>query len=231
MNKHLDGLLAGVASGLLGLGSAQLVPLVAAWMFRAKVVPLDVLAVHLDVMFILLAGSLAGAWWGRARRAPPSWLDHVLAGLMTVMACALLVQSWPGGGLHRAALFDGGVVAGVAVGVVIGIGIGALFAYRAVAGAVVLVAALVLSYGRDIKVAGSLALMIGVPTLLVAGRTAFAVQCRGLLPRSAAAVAGAALGTLLLTVIPSDILMALLAVALAAVAMQRVLPARRAGAA
>lgn len=224
MNKSLHGTLTGFAGGMLG-APCTVVAVVAAWMFRAKVVPLESLAQHLDVVGILVAGSLAGAWWGRRCRTLPAWLDHVLAVGLTAMACALLVQSWPGPGQHHAAL-PTGVLA--AVMVAIGCAAGALFAWRRMAGAVVPVAALVLLCGFDIKLAGSLALMAGLPALLVA-RPMRAVAWRrsAAMRHMVAPVAGAAAGTVLLAVLPSDILMALLAVSIQLVAMGSLLPARR----
>lgn len=221
MNKTLQGILAGVAGGVLG-APCTLVAVVAAWMFRAKVVPLETLAPHLDVVAMLVAGSVIGAWWGRRCRHLPAWLDYVLAVGLTAMACALLVQSWPGPGQHHAVLLTGSWSA-----VLVGLTAGALIAWRSVAGAVVLVAALVLLCGFDIKVAGSLALMAGLPALLVARPLrAVAWQHAGAMRHMVAPVAGAAVGTVLLAVLPSDILMALLAVSIQLVAMGSLLPAR-----
>lgn len=224
MNKTLHGTLTGLAGGMLG-APCTLVAVVAAWMFRAKVVPLEMLAPHLDVVAMLVAGSLIGAWWGRRCRHLPAWLDYVLAVGLTAMACALLVQSWPGPGQAHAALLTGSRAAGM---VAIGFAAGALFAWRSVAGAVVLVAALVLLCDFDIKVAGSLALMAGLPTLLVARPLRAVVwQRAGAMRHMVAPVAGAAAGTVLLAVLPSDILMALLALSIQLVAMGSLLPARR----
>lgn len=224
MNRALHGTLTGLAGGMLG-APCTLVVVVAAWMFRARVVPLEVLAQHLDVVAMLVAGSLAGAWWGRRCRSLPAWLDHVLAVVLTTMACALLVQSWPGPGQHHVALSTEFLAA---VMVVSGCAAGALFAWRRMAGAVVLVAALVLLCGFDIKVAGSLALMAGLPALLVARPLrGVAWQRAAAMRHMVAPVAGAAAGTVLLAVLPSDILMALLAVSIQLVAMGSLLPARR----
>lgn len=222
MNKTLHGTLTGLAGGMLG-APCTLVAIVAAWMFRARVVPLETLAPHLDVVAMLVVGSVIGAWWGRRCRNLPAWLDYVLAVGLTAMACALLVQSWPGPGQHHAVLLTGSWSA-----VLVGLTAGALFAWRSVAGAVVLVAALVLLSGFDIKVAGSLALMAGLPTLLVARPLrGVAWQRAGAMRYMVAPVAGAAAGTVLLAVLPSDILMALLAVSIQLVAMGSLLPAHR----
>ena len=222
MNKTLHGTMTGLAGGMLG-APCTLVAVVAAWMFRAKVVPLETLAQHLDMVAMLVAGIVIGAWWGRRCRSLPAWLDYALAVGLTAMACALLVRSWPGPGQPHAALLTGSWSA-----VLVGMTAGALFAWRSVAGAVVLVAALVLLSGVDIKVAGSLALMAGLPALLMARPLrGVAWQRAGAVRHMVAPVAGAAAGTVLLAVLPPDILMALLAVSIQLVAMDSLLPARR----
>jgi hypothetical protein len=165
---------------------------VAAWMCRAKSVPLEQLADHLDVVLSLLAGGLAGIWW---RFQPqPGW-RAVLAGV------ALLAVAQA---LHGAT----GVLAGVLIGMVMGCnaGIGLL-----------LVPAIVLLYGLDIKVAGSLALMISLPMLLAGlvrvpiRETLAIVRAERQFPAQGyGVITGAAIGTLLLDLLPSRILMAML---------------------
>jgi hypothetical protein len=179
------------ATAVLRVFAACLV-VVAAWMCRAKSVPLEQLADHLDVVLSLLAGGLAGIWWrGQARHG---WRAVVAAVALLAVAQAL----------HGAT----GVLAGALIGMVMGCdaGIGLL-----------LVLAIILLYGVDIKVAGSLALMTSLPMLLaglvrvpvretlaiVRAEPAFYAQGYGL-------ITGAAIGTLLLDLLPSSILMAML---------------------
>lgn len=208
------GVVNGLMGGLLGLGGATVrapglaaprsdatavlrvfaacLVVVAAWMCRAKSVPLEQLADHLDVVLSLLAGGLAGIWW-RAQ-ARHDWRAVVAAVALLAVAQAL----------HGAT----GVLAGALIGMVMGCdaGIGLL-----------LVPTIVLLYGVDIKVAGSLALMTSLPMLLaglvrvplketlaiVRAEPQFPAQGYGL-------ITGAAIGTLLLDLLPSRILMAAL---------------------
>jgi len=200
-SSFMAGILHGLLGGLLGLGGAawrvprthdvdvlrtatSLVVVVAAWLCRAKIVPLDVLATHFDVVFSLVAGCLAGAWW-RVRNG------RVI--LVVLAALVLVAVAWPA--------LAAGVLAGVAIGMVMG--------YDMAAG-LLLVPALVLLYGLDIQVAGSLALMVSVP-LLVTGLVRSTATW--LAPHQAlvwGAAVGAALGTSLLCLLPSHVVMTLL---------------------
>ena len=215
-SRFLAGVLNGLMGGMLGLGGAALrvprlagvrpldaivlchadglVMVAAAWMFRAKIVPLAVLATHLDVVASLLAGSLAGAWLAAGKtRAWPA---------VMVLLAGLSLAS-----LDRPDL---------AWGVLAGAGAGLVMAYS-IGGGLLLVPAMVVLYGLDIKVAGSLALMVSLPMLLV-GLLRVRAEALAVLHReqrqfaalACGAVLGAALGTLLLGLLPSRFLMTLL---------------------
>lgn len=212
-SNFLAGLCNGLMGGLLGLGSALRVPslaepryqdaivlrnacgvvvVAAAWLCRAKIVPLEVLASHLDVVLALLAGSLAGAW--RAARKQPDW------------RALLLVLAAPGLVILVLPEHAWGVVAGAGIGLVMGC---------SVAAGLLLVPAIVLLYGLDIALAGSLTLMVSFP-LLVTGLLRDAAtgpvlrrEKHRLVPLAYGAAAGAALGALLLGSLPSHIVMTL----------------------
>jgi hypothetical protein len=220
-SAFLAGILHGLLGGLLGLGGAawrvprardvdvlrtatSVVVVVAAWLCRAKIVPLAELATHLDVVASLLAGGLAGAWWMAQRRRDWRAIVVVLAALAVAMFAVPTLAA--------------GVLAGVAIGIVMGYD---------VAGGLLLVPAIVLLYGLDIELAGSLALMAGLPLLLVGllrapGAATLAIlrheqrQCVGL---ACGGVLGAALGALLLGVLSSGTLMTLLEALLVYAAM------------
>jgi len=105
-------------------------------------------------------------------------------------------------------------VAGVAAGVVIGV----VAALMGVAGGELLIPTIVLLYGVDIKVAGSLSLGVSLPTMLVAfprysRDAAFTVLSRNrwfVLTMAAGSIAGTLLGGLLVGVVPSLVLVPLL---------------------
>ncbi|WP_332877796.1 hypothetical protein [Massilia sp. S19_KUP03_FR1] len=203
-SNFLPGLCKGLMGGLLGLDGALRVPclaeprpseaivlrhatglvvVAAAWLWRATIVPLEVLANHLDVVLCLLAGSLAGA-----TQRQREWR----ASLVVLAALGLLILALPA--------HVWGVVAGVAIGMVMGCAAGA---------ALLLVPAIVLLYGMEIKVAGSLALMVCAPLLATgllrqpAPWMLLRQQQDQLLALACGAAAGASLGVLVLGWLPS----------------------------
>jgi uncharacterized protein len=107
-------------------------------------------------------------------------------------------------------------------GVVAGFAIGVVAALLGVAGGELLIPTLVLLFGADIKLAGSLSLAVSLPTMLV-GFTrysrdrSFVVlgQNRGfVLVMAAGSIIGSFIGGRLLGLVPSPILLPLLAVIL-----------------
>nr|WP_241984757.1 TSUP family transporter [Cryobacterium adonitolivorans] len=105
-------------------------------------------------------------------------------------------------------------IAGVVAGVIIGV----VAALMGVAGGELLIPTIVLLFGTDIKIAGSLSLAVSLPTMLVAfarfSRDAnFAVIRQNvpfLIAMTVGSIAGTLLGGLLLGVIPTLVLIPLL---------------------
>lgn len=230
----------GVLGGMIGLGGAEfrlplligvfgfaalsaviinkavsLIVVVTALPARLVSVPWSQVSPHWFVVVNLLAGSLVGAWVGAtwATRMRSATLYRVLAALLVLIAAALAVAHF--GSAPELVLPAGwrtvcGVIAGVAIGVVA--------ALMGVAGGELLIPTIVLLYGLDIKVAGSLSLAVSLPTMLVAfarySRDAsFAVLGENrwfLLTMAAGSIAGTLLGGLLLGVVPSLVLVPLL---------------------
>ncbi|MEU2781844.1 sulfite exporter TauE/SafE family protein [Streptomyces sp. NPDC007110] len=234
----------GVLGGMIGLGGAEfrlpllislfgfaalsavilnkamsLVVVLAALPARLAAVSASELAAHWPVAVNLLAGSLLGAWAGAtwAVRMRSSTLYKVLAALMVLMAAALLVTHVSPLGTLALPLW-----AQVPSGVVAGFGIGVVAAIMGVAGGELLIPTIVLLFGVGIKTAGSLSLLVSLPTMLVAFARysrdgSFAVlgaNRRFTLVMIAGSVAGAALGGLLLGVFQNIVLLPALAVIL-----------------
>ncbi|MFF4267066.1 sulfite exporter TauE/SafE family protein [Streptomyces virginiae] len=234
----------GVLGGMIGLGGAEfrlplliglfgfaalsavilnkamsLVVVLVALPARLGAVSAADVAARWPVAVNLLAGSLLGAWAGAtwAVRMRSSTLYKVLAALMVLMAAALVVT-------HTTALgtLDLPLWAQVPAGVVAGFGIGVVAAIMGVAGGELLIPTIVLLFGEDIKTAGSLSLLVSLPTMLVAFARysrdgSFAVlgaNLRFTAIMAAGSIAGAILGGLLLGVFPDLILIPLLAVIL-----------------
>lgn len=231
----------GVLGGMIGLGGAEfrlplligvfgfvalaaviinkalsLVVVVTALPARLMAVPFSELTPHWTVVVNLLAGSLIGAWLGAtwATRMRSAVLYRVLAALLVLIAAVLLANhflSLPPAQLTGAAQVLAGVVAGVGIGVVA--------ALMGVAGGELLIPTIVLLYGIDIKIAGSLSLAVSLPTMLVAfarySRDAsFAIlrqQSRFVVAMALGSVTGVVVGGFLLGVVPQLVLVPILA--------------------
>ena len=235
------GAVIGTLGGLIGLGGAEfrlplliglfrfgaleavilnkamsLVVVASALPFRAQSVPFGLVAAHWPAILNLLAGSLIGAWWGAgwATRLRSETLYRVLAVLLVLIAAVLMLGHDATAG---AALFTGW--AQTVAGVMAGFGIGVVASLMGVAGGELLIPTLVLLFGADIKLAGSLSLAVSLPTMLV-GFTrysrdqSFAVIGRNrlfLLTMAAGSIVGTFVGGQLLGVIPSAMLLPALA--------------------
>jgi uncharacterized protein len=182
------GAIIGILGGLVGLGGAEfrlpllisafrfkaleavilnkamsLVVVASALPLRAAAVPLEAVAACWPVILNLLAGSLLGAWLaaGWATRLRSETLHRVIAVLLVAIAGVLLL-SHDGGGAPPL----GGTLLAIA-GVVVGFAIGVVASFLGVAGGELLIPTLVLLFGADIKLAGSLSLVVGLPTMVV----------------------------------------------------------------
>ncbi|WP_328299280.1 sulfite exporter TauE/SafE family protein [Streptomyces sp. NBC_00435] len=234
----------GILGGMIGLGGAEfrlplliglfgfaalsavilnkamsLVVVLVALPARMAAVPASEVAVHWPVAANLLAGSLLGAWAGAswAVRMRSSTLYKVLAALMVLMAAALVAT-------HATTLGSLALpwAAQVPIGVVAGFGIGVVAAIMGVAGGELLIPTIVLLFGLDIKTAGSMSLLVSLPTMLVAFARysrdgSFAVlgaNRRFTVVMVAGSITGAVLGGLLLGVFSDLVLIPALAVIL-----------------
>ena len=239
------GAIIGALGGLIGLGGAEfrlplligafrfgalqavilnkamsLVVVASALPFRAATVPFSTVAAHWPIIVNLLAGSLLGAWFGAgwATRLASQTLYRVIAVLLLAIAVILFIGHGVSG---SGALLTGPaqVVAGVGAGLVIG----AVAALLGVAGGELLIPTLILLFGADIKLAGSLSLAVSLPTMLVgfarySRDRSFVVlgeNRRFVLVMAAGSIVGSFIGGRLLGLVPDSVLLPLLAVILA----------------
>ncbi len=179
----------GALGGLIGLGGAEfrlplliglfrfvaleavilnkamsLVVVATALPFRMQTVPFGLVLAHWPVILNLLAGSLVGAWIGAGwtTRLRSETLYRVITALLVMIALVLL--------LGHDATAGAAVVTGTAqlvAGVAAGFGIGVVASILGVAGGELLIPTLVLLFGADIKLAGSLSLAVSLPTMIV----------------------------------------------------------------
>lgn len=244
------GAIIGALGGLIGLGGAEfrlplligefrfaaleavilnkamsLVVVASALPFRAGTVPFGEVAAHWPVIVNLLAGSLLGAWLGAgwATRLKSQTRYRVIAVMLVLIAAVLLLGHGMAG---SGAMLTGG--AQVVAGVVAGFGIGIVAALLGVAGGELLIPTLVLLFGADIKLAGSLSLAVSLPTMVVgfarySRDSSFAVlgpNLRFVLVMAAGSVAGSFIGGRLLGIVPTPVLLPLLAAILVVSAMK-----------
>ncbi|UVT17074.1 MAG: sulfite exporter TauE/SafE family protein [Nitrospira sp.] len=232
----------GVLGGLIGLGGAEfrlpllisvfqfaalesvimnkamsLVVVGSALPFRATTVPLAEIAAHWMVIANLLAGSLAGAWIGAgwATKLPAGLLYRIIAILLVIISVVLLAG-------HDMSAAERPLLGGwvkIIAGLIAGFGIGAVASLMGVAGGEFLIPTLVLLFGCDIKLAGSLSLAVSLPTMLIgflrySQDQSFAVLSRNKIFVSVmvgGSLVGSFSGALLLGVVPSTFLLPLLA--------------------
>lgn len=184
--------------------------------FRAQTVPFADIAANWPILLNLLAGSLLGAWFGAgwATRLKSEALYKVIAVLLTVIAGVLLFGHSTTAGTP---MLTG--TAQTMVGVLAGFAIGVVASLLGVAGGELLIPTLVLLFGADIKLAGSLSLAVSFPTMIV-GFTrysrdqSFSVLGRNrsfVLVMAAGSVLGTFIGGLLLGIVPTAVLLPLLA--------------------
>ena len=240
----LAGAAVGSLGGLIGLGGAEfrlpvligafqfaaleaviinkamsLVVVASALPFRAATVPFASVAAQWLIIVNLLAGSLLGAWVGAgwATRLSSQALYRVIAMLLVAIAAVLLFAHDPSA--------SGAMLTGIAqavVGVIAGFAIGVVAALLGIAGGELLIPTLVLLFGVDIKLAGSLSLAVSLPTMLVGFARytqdrSFAVlkdNLRFVGAMAAGSIAGSFLGGQLLGIVPSSVLIPALVVIL-----------------
>jgi uncharacterized membrane protein YfcA len=197
----------------------SLVVVAAALPFRAAIVPFAAVAAHWPIIVNLLAGSLLGAWFGAswATRLASQMLYRVIAVLLLAIALVLVL----GHEIPASSAMLTGAPQMVA-GVVTGFGIGIVAALLGVAGGELLIPTLVLLFGADIKLAGSLSLAVSLPTMLVGfarysrdrSFVVLAQNRRFVLVMAAGSILGTFIGSRLLGLVPNAVLLPLLALIL-----------------
>ncbi|MFG1188985.1 sulfite exporter TauE/SafE family protein [Xanthobacter flavus] len=238
------GALIGMLGGLIGLGGAEfrlplligpfrfraleavilnkamsLVVVASALPFRAATVPFSAIATNWPIILNLLAGSLVGAWFGAgwATRLSSRTLDRVLAVLLVLIAVALLFGH---GSTAASALLSGPWL--IVAGVIAGFAIGVVASLMGVAGGELLIPTLVLLFGADIKLAGSLSLAVSLPTMIVgftrySRDNAFATVAQNkvfVAVMAVGSIVGAFIGGHLLGLVPEQVLLPILALIL-----------------
>lgn len=184
------GAVVGVLGGLIGLGGAEFrLPLLAGWfrlslllailiillislvtvtvslVFRAQSQGLDPILVQWPVALNILLGSLPGSYAGvhLATRVSERTLLTVVALVLAFLGLLLVGNDW---------LFSHGPLvlsplARFILGFLAGLVIGGVSSLLGVAGGELIIPTLAIFFGLGIKIAGSVSLMISIPTIIV----------------------------------------------------------------
>ncbi|MFN3350984.1 sulfite exporter TauE/SafE family protein [Pseudorhodoplanes sp.] len=250
MNKILNasvGFGAGFAGGLIGLGGAELrlpylvgvagltphqaVPvnlavslatILAAIPIRALALDAPAVAQHLTEVFAIALGAVILAYLGVGwlRRMSPALLSKVIFVLLVALGVSLLAEAFVP--LVSDGFLPQIVALRAAAGLAFGAAIGTISSVLGVAGGEVIIPTLVFAYGIDIKTAGTLSLLISVPTVLIgiarhAKHGAFRDTQRNvalIVPMALGSIAGAILGGLAAGFFPSSAIKLILGVLL-----------------
>lgn len=244
------GSIIGTLGGLIGLGGAEfrlplliglfgfaalqavilnkamsLVVVASALPFRAAAVPFATVGAHWLIIVNLLAGSLLGAWFGAgwATRLSSKNLYRVVAVLLVVIAAILLFGHEV---TTTGALFNGPTQ--IIAGVIAGFAIGVVASLLGVAGGELLIPTLILLFGVDVKLAGSLSLAVSLPTMIVGFTRYSQDQSFSVLRNNGwfvflmafGSIVGSFIGGQLLSVVPVAVLIPLLVAILLASAVK-----------
>lgn len=230
----------GTAGGLIGLGGAEFrlpalvgvlrfspreavavnlvasfIVLAAALPFRTATVPLDQITPHLPAVLGMLCGAMSAAWVGAGglRKISDKLLGRLILILLVLLGLVLIAE-----GLFVTTpdrLVSDDLFATVIVAAVCGFVIGLVSSLLGVAGGELIIPVFVLLFGVDVKVAGSLSMLVGMPTIAVGLLRHFGagsvlrdrvVWRVTILPLGIGSVLGAVLGALALGYVPSQTL-------------------------
>ncbi len=232
------GALIGVLGGLIGLGGAEfrlplligyfrfaaleavivnkatsLIVVLTALPFRAETIPFSAIAERWDAILALLLGSLPGAWLGAG------WATRLRSAVLHKVIATILLFGHEATAFGQMPLPDG---YRMSIGVAAGFGIGVVAALLGVAGGELLIPTLILLFGADVKLAGSLSLVVSLPTMLVGFARYSRDQTFSVLGRNrgfvfymmGGSILGTFIGGYLLGSVPGNVLLPFLAVLL-----------------
>jgi len=226
----------GLLGGLIGLGGAEfrlpvlagvfgykarravalnlaisLITVVSALLVRGATLSLVPLVALLPVAAAMVAGAGSAAYMGTAlvHRISEHMLERLILVFLVVIGTALIVEAF----LPREipALLPDALPVRLVAAVVFGLGIGLVSSLLGVAGGELIIPTLVFAFGAEIKVAGTLSLLISLPTVAVGvlrhRRLGAFSERRDLsqtvAPMGVGSVIGAVVGGLLVGIVPA----------------------------
>ncbi len=185
-----SGALVGVLGGLIGLGGAEFrLPVLVSWFhlpillsvvinllvslvtvifslfFRLPLQGATLWFSHWQVVLNLLIGSLCGSAYGAhlAGKTSAAKLKGIIALLLAFLGALLFAHEW----LFAQNPLPLSPVGRLLLGIGAGFGIGLVSSLLGVAGGELLIPTLALLFGIEIKLAGSLSLLVSLPTILM----------------------------------------------------------------
>lgn len=241
--SFISGTVIGTLGGLIGLGGAEFrLPLLVGFFgfasldaiiinkitslivvsfslpFRSQSISWSEISLHYSIIINIVSGSLIGAWIGAhyATKLKTIILDRLIMLLLISLALGMIFGHSIMESNHTALIQNKSLL--IAVGVVAGVVIGMFAAILGVAGGELIIPTLVILFGVDIKLAGSLSLCISLPTMLVAfyryAQSGAIELCKRekkfLLSMAIGSIIGTAIGGQLIGIIPSNILVLIL---------------------
>jgi len=233
--NSLVGFVVGIAGGLIGLGGAELrLPYLLGYLrltpheavrinlavslftvvaaIPSRMIALSALAfgMYLPSVIAIAAGAVIAAYLGAGwlKHLSAHMLGRLISGLLVILGLGLIAEAAIG--MDALGLLPKDDIVPIAMGVLFGFLIGAISSLLGVAGGEVIIPTLVFAYGVPIKAAGSLSMMIGLPTVLVGlMRHYLAGTLRRwdvILPMGIASTIGAIIGGLLVVYAPETLL-------------------------
>ncbi len=233
----------GCLGGLIGLGGAEfrlpfllktfsktakkavalnmlisLITVVSAIYFRSCNFDISIIVPQVLLMVAIIVGSTTGAYWGigMLTKISDTLFKKVLLTLLLIMGLLLISESFITFG--SMGIMFGSLYIELTVAIFCGILIGIISSLLGVAGGEVIIPILILLFGIDVKLAGTMSLIISLPTMLV-GITRHTknkmysdkTEISSLVvPMGIASIIGASIGAFLVIYAPSELLKILL---------------------
>jgi len=145
----------------------SLVTLAFSLAIRSRAVSLGAVVPHLPEMAGLLAGGMASAFYGAklVSRLSNTHLVRLIAALLGAIGLLMMAEAFLP--FHSGDLLPASTMAHLAVGATIGIGVGLVSSILGVAGGELLIPALILVFGAEIKTAGSASILVSLGVVLI----------------------------------------------------------------
>jgi uncharacterized membrane protein YfcA len=198
--------------------SISLITILSSIYFRISKINLSALEPYLIVMVAIIVGSMTGAYFGAglSQKISDALFKKVLLILLIVMGCILILEGFLP--FQAIGIPFGNTGIKIIVAVLCGVGIGIISSLLGVAGGEVIIPTLILIFGLNAKLAGTVSLLISLPTILIgisrhAKNHMYSEKAEFsdlIIPMGVGSIVGARIGALLVDYISSDLLKLLL---------------------